>query len=135
MIRRPPRSTLFPYTTLFRSGYDLVSGGTDNHLILIDLTKKDITGKVASRALDKAGIVLNYNMVPFDKRSPFDPSGIRLGTPSVTSRGMKEEEMKFIARKIDEVITNNNDEERLKRIKEEVKDLCKGFPIPGLLLN
>ncbi|MFV1951574.1 MAG: serine hydroxymethyltransferase [Nitrospinota bacterium] len=120
---------------LMQYGYDLISGGTDNHLILIDLTNKDITGKIASRALDKAGIVLNYNMVPFDKRSPFDPSGIRLGTPSVTSRGMKEEDMKFIARKIDEAIINNNDEERLKKIKEEVKDLCKGFPIPGLLLN
>ncbi|MBI5183061.1 MAG: serine hydroxymethyltransferase, partial [Nitrospinae bacterium] len=120
---------------LLKYGYDLVSGGTDNHLILIDLTNKGITGKVASNALDKAGIVLNYNMVPFDKRSPFDPSGIRLGTPSVTSRGMKEEEMRFIAKKIDEVIMNNNDEEKLKRIREEVKDFCKGFSIPGLLLS
>jgi glycine hydroxymethyltransferase len=74
-------------------------------------------------------------MVPFDKRSPFDPSGIRLGTPSVTSRGMKEEEMRFIAKKIDEVIMNSNDEEKLKRIREEVKDFCNGFPIPGLLLS
>src|SRR5947208_6288472 len=86
-------------------GFDLVSGGTDNHLILIDLTNKNVAGKVAAKALDRAGIELNYNAVPFDPRKPFDPSGIRLGTPSVTSRGMGVEQMVRIAEWIDQIVT------------------------------
>src|SRR5262252_1835991 len=91
-------------------GYDLVSGGTDNHLILIDLTNKNIPGKKAAKALDRGGIELNYNTVPFDPRKPFDPSGIRLGTPAVTSRGMKQAEMKKIGAWIDTIIRAADDE-------------------------
>ena len=82
--------------TLVSKGFQVVSGGTDNHLMLIDLTNKNVSGKVAAKALDKAGIELNYNAVPYDTRKPFDPSGIRLGSPSVTSRGMGEAEMRQI---------------------------------------
>lgn len=119
---------------LLNFGFDLVSGGTDNHLILVDLTNRDIPGKIAAQALDKAGIVLNYNMVPYDTRSPFNPSGIRLGAPAVTSRGMKEEDMKFIGTKMNEVISNVRNEELLSKIHNEVTEFCSGFPIPGLLL-
>jgi len=120
---------------LLRHGFNLVSGGTDNHLILVDLTNRGIPGKVASQALDRAGIVLNYNMVPFDTRSPFDPSGIRLGTPAVTSRGMKEEDMKFIGSRINEIVSNVENGEIIARIKDEVFEFCSRFPIPGLLLG
>src|SRR6185436_13343877 len=91
-------------------GFDLVSGGTDNHLILCDLTNKGVPGKVAARALDRAGLVCNYNTVPFDPRKPFDPSGIRLGTPAVTSRGMNEADMRQIARWIADVVAAPEDE-------------------------
>jgi len=119
---------------LLARGFDLVSGGTDNHLILIDLTSKGLPGKQAARALDKAGLVVNYNTVPFDPRKPFDPSGIRLGTPSVTSRGMKEGEMVAIAKWMDAVIGAHEDETALGRIATEVRELCAGFPAPGIRL-
>src|SRR5919108_2139429 len=90
---------------LLERGFELVSGGTDNHLLLVDLTSKGVTGKVAAKALDRARITLNYNTVPFDPRKPFDPSGVRLGTPAVTTRGMAENEMRLIARWIDEGVT------------------------------
>src|SRR5262245_31358306 len=90
---------------LIERGFDLVTGGSDNHLILADLTSKHVPGKVAAKALDEAGLVLNYNTVPFDPRKPFDPSGVRLGTPAVTSRGMKEPEMRQIAAWLDAVVT------------------------------
>ena len=95
---------------LMAKGYEVVSGGTDNHLILVDLTNKNVPGKVAARALDRAGIELNYNSVPYDTRKPFDPSGIRLGSPSVSSRGMGEPEMKLIAAWMDRVISNPTDD-------------------------
>ena len=119
---------------LLARGYGLVSGGTDNHLVLVDLTSKGIPGKRASRALDKAGLVLNYNSVPFDPRKPFDPSGIRLGTPAVTSRGMREPEMKQIAVWLDRAITAElaTDEAALQKIAQEVIECCKHFPAPGL---
>jgi glycine hydroxymethyltransferase len=117
---------------LLARGYDLVSGGTDNHLILVDLTNKNIPGKKAARALDRAGLVLNYNTVPFDPRKPFDPSGIRLGTPAVTSRGMKQAEMKSIARWIDEAVRASDDEKTLDRILHEVRELTAKHPAPGL---
>jgi glycine hydroxymethyltransferase len=113
-------------------GFELVTGGTDNHLILIDLTNKDIPGKVAQEALDKAGITLNKNTVPFDPRSPFDPSGIRLGTPALTTRGMKEQEMHKIASFMATALEKHEDDEHLSRIKDEVHDLCKNFPVPGI---
>lgn len=117
---------------LIERGYQLVTGGTDNHLILIDLTNKGVTGKVAAKALDRAGIVANYNAVPNDPRKPFDPSGLRIGTPAVTSRGMKVPEMKRLAAWIDEVIRAPGDEEVQKRVASEVRELCKGFPPPGI---
>lgn len=110
-------------------GFKLVSGGTDNHLILVDLTNKNIGGKDAQKLLESAGIVLNMNMVPFDKRSPFDPSGIRLGTAAVTSRGMKEKEMSKIASWIAAVIT---DPTVAVKVKDEIKRFTKNFPAPGL---
>ena len=114
-------------------GYDLVSGGTDNHLILADLSRQGIGGKPAAKALDRAGIELNYNTVPFDTRKPFDPSGIRLGTPAITTRGLREEHMAQIAAWIDDAITAaaKDDEAALDRIAGEVRDLLSAFPIPG----
>jgi glycine hydroxymethyltransferase len=120
---------------LLKKGFNLVTGGTDNHLLLIDLTNKNITGKQAAKALDKAGIVLNYNAVPYDKRKPFDPSGIRLGTPSVTTRGFKEKEMLQIAEWIDKVVNNFEDDILLESIAKEVKILCSNFIPPGLEQN
>ncbi len=113
-------------------GFDLITGGTDNHLILIDLTGKKVIGKKAARALDRAGIVGNYNTIPFDPRKPFSPSGLRIGTPSVTTRGMQEEDMRRIAAWMDEAITHVDDAGALDRIAAEVRDFCRGFPAPGM---
>ena len=110
-------------------GFELVSGGTDTHVILIDLTKKSISGKIAEIALGKAGITVNKNMVPFDKRSPFVTSGIRIGTPAITTRGMGKEEMKVITHLIDKTINNVENDKILSAIKEEVSNLCSIFPI------
>jgi len=112
--------------------FELVSGGTDNHLLLVDLTNKNVTGKIAAKALDRAGIELNYNTVPFDPRKPFDPSGIRLGTPSVTSRGMGIAEMVRIAEWIDQVVASPNDEDLAARTRAEIAELCRAFPAPGI---
>jgi glycine hydroxymethyltransferase len=113
------------------SGYDfnLISGGTDNHLMLIDLTNKNITGKLAENAFEKAGITVNKNMVPFDTRSPFVTSGIRIGTPAVTTRGMKENEMSLIAGFIDSTVKNIENDVKLEEIRVEVKNLCSKFPL------
>ncbi|MEX2247007.1 MAG: serine hydroxymethyltransferase [Dehalococcoidia bacterium] len=113
-------------------GFDLITGGTDNHLILIDLTGKKVIGKKAAKALDRANIVSNYNTIPFDPRKPFSPSGLRIGTPAVTTRGMKEEDMRQIGRWMDEVVAQVNDEEALDRIGGEVRDFCRQFPAPGM---
>lgn len=110
-------------------GYDLITGGTDNHLMLIDLTSKGITGKEAEAALDEAAITVNKNMIPFDPRKPFDPSGIRIGTPAVTTRGMKEDEMRKISRLIDKVLSNVGKEHVYSQVKGEVRQLCEGFPL------
>ncbi len=114
-------------------GYSLVSGGTDNHLILIDLTPQGIGGKPAARGLDRAGIETNYNTVPFDQRKPFDPSGLRIGTPAITTRGLTEEHMPQLASWMDEAIAAaaKEDEDVLDRIAGEVRDLMAGFPMPG----
>src|ERR1700761_5188427 len=114
-------------------GYDLVSGGTDNHLLLVDLTSKGIGGKPAAKALDKAGIELNFNAVPYDTRRPFDPSGIRLGTPAVTTRGLTEEHMPQLAAWMDEAISAavKDDEAVLDRIAGEVQSLLTAYPVPG----
>jgi len=116
-------------------GFDLITGGTDNHLILIDLTGKKVIGKKAAKALDRANIVGNYNTIPFDPRKPFSPSGLRIGTPSVTTRGMKEDEMRRIARWMDEVIEHVKDEDALDRIGREVADFCRQYPAPGMTVD
>tara|TARA_B100000470_G_scaffold56160_1_gene42351 strand:- start:4716 stop:5438 length:723 start_codon:yes stop_codon:yes gene_type:complete len=109
--------------------YQLVSGGTDTHVILIDLTNKDITGKAAEESLEKAGITVNKNMIPFDEKSPFITSGIRIGTPAITTRGMQRDDMKKIVSLIDAVLKNPNDDQKLSSVKAEVKELCKSFPL------
>ncbi|MBX6370882.1 MAG: serine hydroxymethyltransferase [Acidothermus sp.] len=123
---------------LLARGFDLVSGGTDNHLILVDLTSKGVAGKPAAKALDRAGLEVNYNTVPYDPRKPFDPSGIRLGTPAVTTRGMGPAEMRQIAAWIDEVVSAlaKGDEDTCaateQRIAGEVRELTSRFPAPGI---
>jgi glycine hydroxymethyltransferase len=121
---------------LIERGFELVSGGTDNHLLLVDLTSKGVPGKVAAKALDRARITVNYNTVPFDPRRPFDPSGIRLGTPAVTTRGMREPEMAMIAGWIDAGVdaARRGDEAAIERTGREVLALTAAFPIPGALL-
>lgn len=120
-------------TALIERGFDLISGGTDNHLLLIDLTRKGIAGKQAARALDRAGIELNYNTVPYDTRKPFDPSGIRLGTPAITTRGLTEHHMQQIAEWIDGALKAalRNDEATLERTAGEIRELLAGYPTPG----
>ena len=113
-------------------GFDLITGGTDNHLILMDLTGKKVIAKKAAKALDRAGIVGNYNTIPFDPRKPFSPSGLRIGTPSVTTRGMKEDAMRQIAAWMDEAVEHANDDAALDRIASEVRDFCRGYPAPGM---
>lgn len=119
---------------LLARGFDLVSGGTDNHLILMDLTPKQVPGKIAAKALDRAGLVVNYNTVPYDTRKPFDPSGIRIGTPSLTSRGLAPEHMTLVADWIDRGVAaaGKGDEQALAAVRAEVGDLLGAFPAPGL---
>lgn len=121
--------------SLMEYNFTVVSGGTDNHLMLVDLTNKNITGKQAENSLEKAGITVNKNMVPFDLKSPFVTSGVRIGTPAATTRGMKEEQMKIIAGFINKAIDNFDNEEELNIIKGEVKQLCSGFPLYTELKN
>lgn len=110
-------------------GYDIVSGGTDNHLMLVDLTAKGLSGKKIENALGLAAITVNKNMIPFDTKSPFVTSGVRIGTPAVTTRGMKENEMKLIAEFINRAIINSENESELKSIRNQVGELCSGFPL------
>ena len=114
---------------LVKRGYNIISGGTDNHLMLLDLHNKDLTGKDSQDTLDLAGITVNKNAVPFDDKSPLVTSGIRIGTPAVTTRGLKEPEMEIIADFIDRALMNRTDEKILKHISEEVKTLCAKFPL------
>ncbi|HDM38031.1 MAG TPA: serine hydroxymethyltransferase, partial [Candidatus Omnitrophica bacterium] len=114
---------------LSKRGFRIVSGGTDNHLLLIDVTSVGLTGKEAADILDKARITVNKNAIPFDKQSPFIASGIRMGTPAVTTRGMKEDEMVKIAELIETLLKNPKDESKLKEVKEEVERLVRKFPL------
>ena len=116
-------------------GFAVTTGGTDNHLMLVDLTSKGIAGKPAAQALDRAGIVANYNAVPFDPRKPFDPSGLRIGTPAVTSRGMGIPEMERLAAWIERVVSKPTDEAEIAKVAGEVKALCARFPAPGLRIE
>jgi len=120
---------------MLERGFELVAGGSDNHLLLCDLTNKEVPGRVLSGALDRAGVVVNCNSVPFDPRKPFDPSGIRLGTAAVTTRGMKEAEMKKIVEWIDRVTGDPENEAMLDQIAGEVKEFCAAFPAPGLAVG
>jgi glycine hydroxymethyltransferase len=115
---------------LQRLGFRLVSGGTDNHLMLVDVASRGVTGKVAEQALDAAGITVNKNMIPFDTRPPLDPSGIRIGTPALTTRGLREPEMKTIAAWIGEVLASPQDANVQKRVRGAVRELCEQFPAP-----
>ncbi|MCE9532841.1 MAG: serine hydroxymethyltransferase [Planctomycetes bacterium] len=115
---------------LQKAGFPIVSGGTDNHLLLVDVFKKGVTGKQAEHALDVAGITINKNMIPFDTRPPLDPSGIRIGTPALTTRGMKETEMKQISKWITQVLGSPEDTAVLERVRGEVKSLCQQYPAP-----
>ncbi len=112
--------------------FKLITGGTDNHLLLVDLSNKNITGKEAQDTLDKVGITLNKNSIPYDFRPPSDPSGVRIGTPAVTTRGFQVTEMKKIAGWTDKAIKNKNNDKELARIKKEVVSLCQKFPVPGI---
>ncbi|OGJ47929.1 serine hydroxymethyltransferase [Candidatus Peregrinibacteria bacterium RIFOXYA2_FULL_33_7] len=118
---------------LINYDFRIISGGTDNHLMLIDMMgSKGITGKQAEKALENAGISTNKNMIPFDQRNPMDPSGIRLGTPAITTRGMKEPEMKIIARWIKNIIENIENDSIQEKVRAELKEMCKEFPVPGI---
>ena len=112
-----------------KKDYKIISGGTDTHVVLIDLTSKGISGKAAEKSLEKAGITVNKNMVPFDTRSPFITSGIRVGTPALTTRGMGPNEMVQIVNLIDSIVTNINDEDISKKVNAKVKELCESFPL------
>jgi glycine hydroxymethyltransferase len=114
---------------LIDKDYYIVSGGTDTHLMLIDLSNKEITGKIAERTLEDAGITVNKNMVPFDVKSPFITSGIRIGTPAVTTRGMKEDQMQIIADMIDRILKNIGKEDVVESVSGEVTELCRQFPL------
>jgi len=114
---------------LSKLGYRIVTGGTDNHLFMVDLRPKKITGKDATVVLDQVHITVNKNLIPFDPESPMVTSGIRIGTPAITTRGMKAKEMEKIAKLLDEAITNRNDEAQLAKVRESVVQLTKEFPI------
>lgn len=116
---------------LMEKGYTLVTGGTDNHLLLVDLTNKGVKGKEAEVAMGAAGITVNKNTVPFDPRPAFDPSGIRMGTPALTTRGMKENEMEQVAAWIDLAITHRGDDKMLAKLHQEITAFTKAFPLPG----
>jgi glycine hydroxymethyltransferase len=114
-------------------GYRIVSGGTDNHLMLVDLFgSKQITGKEAEKCLEHVGVSINKNMIPFDPRKPMDPSGIRVGTPALTTRGCRESDMQTVADLMDEALMNRADENKLTEIKEKVKQFALQFPVPGI---
>ena len=110
-------------------GYQIISNGTDNHLMLIDLRNKNITGKKAEQVLVKADITLNKNMVPFDDKSAFVTSGIRVGVPAITTRGMKEAHMSFIVEKLDQVLMNAEDEKCIEKVRKEVNEFMQQFPL------
>lgn len=119
---------------LSEKGYRIVSGGTDNHLMLVDVFgSKGVTGKEAEKVLEQVGISVNKNMVPYDQRKPMDPSGIRLGTPALTTRGMQEAEMDVVADLIDRAISNRNDQAKLDEVKQAVIDFSLKFPVPGII--
>ena len=112
-----------------QKGYSLISGGTDTHQVLIDLQNKNISGKAAELSLDESGITVNKNMIPYDPKSPFVTSGIRIGSPAITTRGMGVNEVKIIVDLIDQVIVNHDNKEKIQSIKKHVNELCSSYPI------
>jgi len=118
--------------TLSAGGLKLASGGTDNHLMLADVSAIGLTGKIAETALDRAGITVNKNMIPFDQRKPLDPSGIRIGTPALTTRGMKEDEMRTVGKKILTVLKSPEESAVIERVRDEVREFAAAFPVPGI---
>ena len=120
---------------LMEYGFNLVSGGTDNHLILIDLRNKGLSGKPLAKALDRAHIVCNYNSVPGDDAPPFNPSGLRMGTPAITTRGFKEAQMDCVAKWIDTIASNLENEDVIRKVGREVADLCNQYPLPELFIR
>jgi glycine hydroxymethyltransferase len=116
---------------LMRAGFRLVSGGTDNHLILIDMTSRGLTGKVAEAALGRAGITVNKNLIPFDTRKPLDPSGVRMGTPALTTRGLKEDAIRRVAAWIVEVLAAPDDASRAERVRGEIREFAQDYPVPA----
>jgi glycine hydroxymethyltransferase len=120
--------------TLMAGGLRLVSGGTENHLMLVDVTTLGIGGKLAEAALDKAGITVNKNMIPYDERKPVDPSGVRIGTPALTSRGMGIDEMRNVGEWILQALRAASDDAALAKIRGQVRELCKQFPVPAARL-
>jgi glycine hydroxymethyltransferase len=118
--------------TLMAGGIKLASGGTDNHLMLCDVTAIGLTGKIAEKALDHAGITVNKNMIPFDQRKAMDPSGIRIGTAALTTRGMKQDEMKRVGQWILTVLRSPEDEAVAKRTQGEIREFCAAFAVPGI---
>ncbi len=118
--------------TLTSGGLTLASGGTDNHLMLADVTTIGLTGKIAEGALDAAGITVNKNMIPYDQRKPLDPSGIRIGTPALTTRGMKEAEMRKVGAWILTVLRAPEDASVLKRVWAEIAEFARNYPVPGI---
>ncbi len=120
--------------TLMKNGLRLISGGTDNHLMLVDVTSIGLGGKLAEKTLDECGITVNMNMIPFDTRKPMDPSGIRIGTPALTTRGMGTVEMKQVGQWISQALRHADDATQHKAIREEVRQLCQSFPVPAAAL-
>jgi glycine hydroxymethyltransferase len=120
---------------LLKAGFPIVSGGTDNHLMLVDVTAKGVSGKQAEHVLDSAGITVNKNMIPFDPRKPLDPSGIRIGTPALTTRGMKEAEMRQIARWITDLLSRPSEQVLIDRVRGSVREMCEQFPAPAEFLQ
>jgi glycine hydroxymethyltransferase len=119
--------------TLTAGGIKLASGGTDNHLMLADVTAIGLTGKIAEQALDRAGITVNKNMIPFDQRKPLDPSGIRIGTPALTTRGMKEDDMRTVGRMMLDVLRTPDDDGVVARVRNQVREFARQFPVPGIV--
>ena len=116
---------------LMKAGFRLISGGTDNHLILIDMSSKGLTGKIAEKALGNAGITVNKNLIPFDKRKPLDPSGIRMGTPALTTRGMREDAIRQVAAWIVTVLAAPDDEAVARKTQAAIREFTRDYPVPA----